>query len=67
MQALDLRVDGRTVLGVGWAPVVQVAAVGEPMGQPVGYGEAAAALELRQHYYHLAVEKEQRDLFSRDG
>lgn len=53
MQHEDFAVDLRDVVDAGRTPVVQAARVRQAVRQPVGYGETAAAFQLRQYYYHL--------------
>ena len=53
VQAVQRGVEGGHVAGVARAPVVEARAEGEAVSEAVGDGEAAGALQLGQHYYHL--------------
>lgn len=52
MQAVHI-LDGRTVCGAWWPPVVEATRVGQTMRQPMCNAEAAAALQLGEHNDHL--------------
>ena len=55
VQAVEGGVEGGNVAGVAprRPPVVEAGAEGEAVSEAVGDGEAAGALQLGQHDYHL--------------
>lgn len=59
MQAVHI-LDGRTVCGSWWPPVVQATRVGQTMRQPMRNAKAAAALQLCEHNNHLPASNTQR-------
>ena len=52
MQSVNI-LDGRTVGGTRWSPVVQSTRVGQTMCQPMGDAKSPTTLQLRQHDDHL--------------